>query len=100
MNKDCTLFSSPAILMDVKNQLSGKLELWETKITFQLDDFKSSHLNLSIPINSIENVEEFLIFNIARNGLRIQNRNGRFDLFVLKESDVLKKMILGKIEDI
>jgi len=93
-----SIFSAPASLLDGQNQLSGKLELWETIITFRLADFQNSHLNLTIPIVSIEKVEEFLIFNLAKNGLRIQNTNGRFDLFVLEESDVLKKMILGKIK--
>jgi hypothetical protein len=102
MNEDykTSIFSSAAMLWDGKNQLSGILELWETKITFLLNDFQSSHLHLSIPLNSIENVEEFLVFNIAKVGLKIINRNGQFDLFVLEEGNVLKKMILTKIENV
>ncbi|MGK0175307.1 MAG: hypothetical protein ACI9AT_001694 [Ulvibacter sp.] len=92
------IFSTPASLWDGKHQLSGILELWETNVIFRLTDFQDSHLHLCIPLNTIEKIEEFLIFDLAKNGLRIQDKNEKYDLFVLDEGSDLKKMILAKIK--
>ncbi len=84
------IFSTPAALWDGTRQLSGTLELWETEVVFRPKDFKDSHLSLRIPLTNIEKVEDYLVFDLAKNGLRIQGREGRFDLFVLDEARVFK----------
>lgn len=84
-------YSTDAHLWDGTNQLSGQLELWESKIIFRLEGFEFSHLNLSIAFSDIEKIEPYLVFNLAKNGLRIQSREGKFDLFVLEDIDKFKK---------
>lgn len=94
------IYSTPASLWDGSNQLSGVLELWETDVIFRLADFQDSHLHLCIAISFIEKVEEFLVFDLAKNGLRIQTKNGKYDLFVLSEGSIFKQLILKKIQSL
>lgn len=91
------IFSTPASLWDGASQLSGNLELWETEVVFRLADFKDSHLNLRIPLADIEKVEEYLVFNVAKNGLKIQDREGRYDLFVLEDVRGFKLQLLAAL---
>jgi hypothetical protein len=92
------ILSSPAYLWDGYHQLLGTLELWESEVIFKLSDFKYSHLNLHIAMKNISKVEEFLIFDLAKNGLRIQNKDGKYDLFVLEESEYFKKMLINQLK--
>ena len=85
---------SPASLYNGKQQLPGTLILTDEHLLFTFDDFSQSHLNLQIPINEIEQVEEFLIFNISRNGLKITSKDGHLDLFVLNDPAVFRKAIV------
>lgn len=91
------ILSVPALLWDGSRQLSGILELWETLIFFRLDDFKNSHLQLSIPLTELDIVEEYMVFDLAKNGLRIQSKKGRYDLFVLEEGQRFKKAVLAQM---
>ena len=90
-------FSTPAFLWDGLSQLPGTLELWEQKVVFRFDNFRDTHLNLVIPLWEILRVEEFLIFNISRNGLRIENKEGKADCFVLEEPGIFKEKIKAHI---
>ena len=83
----------PASLWNGIRQLHGTLEIWETEVFFRLTDFKGSHLNLLIHFSDIQKVEEFLIYDIARNGLRIIGKDGKTDLFVLEDSQVVKQTL-------
>ncbi|PSR14231.1 MAG: hypothetical protein DA408_09690 [Bacteroidetes bacterium] len=91
------LLTAPAALWDGTHQLAGQLELWDTVLVFRLSDFKFSNLNLTIPLAEIVEVEEYLVFDLARNGLRILTKNNRYDLFVLDDSRVFKLAILSSI---
>ncbi|MCB9276579.1 MAG: hypothetical protein H6564_21280 [Lewinellaceae bacterium] len=88
------LFTTPASLWDGASQLPGSLELWETEAVFRPTGFASGHLSLRIPLAGIEKVEEYLVFNLARNGLRIQSREGKYDLFVLEDMQGFKARLL------
>lgn len=88
------ILSVPALLWDGARQLSGLLELWETRVFFRLDDFTNSHLQLSIPLTELHLVEEYMVFDLAKNGLRLQSKDGRYDLFVLDEGQRFKKAVL------
>jgi len=90
---------SPAALWDGIYQLSGILELWEHAVIFRLDDFKKSHLNLTISHAEIASVEEFLVYDLARNGLRIQNKDSKFDLFVLEDAPRFKRLLEQALAD-
>ncbi len=87
------LLQSLASLYNGKQQLPGTLILTDEHLLFTFDDFSQSHLNLQIPINEIEQVEEFLIFNISRHGLKITSKDGHLDLFVLNDPAVFRKAI-------
>lgn len=91
--KNTPLHSSPAHLWDGANRLPGALELWEMEIVFRPEYFASGHLNLVIPLAEIEKVEEFLVFDVARNGLRISSHGGRSDLFVMEEGQSFKHAV-------
>lgn len=91
------LFSTPASLWDGATQLPGSLELWETEAVFRPAGFTSGYLSLRIPLAEIEKVEEYLVFNLARNGLRIQSREGKYDLFVLEDIQSFKARLLEKL---
>ncbi len=91
------IYKTPAVLWDKTQQLHGSLELWETEIFFRLNEFKESHLNLSIPLTAIEKVEEYLVFDLAKNGLRIQDKHGKYDLFVLDDVRKFKHILLHEI---
>ncbi len=91
------ILSVPALLWDGSKQLSGILELWKTLVYFRLDDFKNSHLQLRIPLTELDFVEEYMVFDLAKNGLRIQSKDGRYDLFVLEEGPRFKKAVLTQM---
>ncbi|MCB0519053.1 MAG: hypothetical protein H6577_12460 [Lewinellaceae bacterium] len=76
---------SPAALYNGKQQLPGTLVLTEEHLLFTFDDYRHSHLNLQIPLADIEQAEEFLIYNLTRNGLKITSGDGHFDLFELED---------------
>ncbi len=88
-----SIFSTPAHLWDGIRQLPGRLELWENEVVFRFANFQQSHMNLIIPLHEIEKVEEFLVFDLARNGLKITGADGRCDLFVLDGAADFKKAV-------
>ena len=91
------ILSCSAAIWDGSRQLSGKLELWEKEVVFKLADFKFSHLNLYIPLKDIEKAEEYLVFNLAKNGLRIENKDGKYDMFVLDEGTAFKQALHNQL---
>ena len=88
------IFKTSAFLWDGNQKLKGTLELLETEICFRPIDFKGSHLNLHIPLESIEKVEEYLVFDLAKNGLKIQDKDGKIDLLVMDDVSKFKKILL------
>ncbi len=91
------LHAYPAHLWDGNHQLPGTLELWEKQLVFRFTNFKDSHLNLTIQLDDIETVEEFLIYNIARNGLRVIGKDGKTDAFVLEGSRFFKQLLDARL---
>jgi hypothetical protein len=96
--KNTPLHSSPAHLWDGANRLPGALELWEREIVFRPEYFASGHLLLVIPLAEIERVEEFLVFDVARNGLRISSFGGRSDLFVMDQGQSFKHAVYKQLQ--
>lgn len=91
-------YCAPAFLWDGQRQLPGTLELWEQKVVFRFDNFPDSHLNLVIPVWEILRVDVFLVFRIARHGLRIENKKGTADCFVLEDPKGFKDKLMGQLE--
>ena len=87
------IHSELAIFWDGAKQLSGILEIFETELTFQFEDFKHSHLGLRISFEEIQYAKEFLLFNLTRNGLKIVSRDGKIDMFILDDSKSICELI-------
>ena len=90
---------SKAILWDGKKQLPGTLSLAPENLIFEFDDFQKSHLSLVIPVMDIETAEDYLVFGIAKNGLKITTKKG-YDLFVLKCSREFRKALVTSIDNL
>lgn len=97
MNSGKPIYSSNAFLWNGMNRLPGTLELYTLAVFFRLNNFNESHLNLCIPLAEIEKMEEFLVFDLAKIGLRFYGANGKYDLFVLEDGSVFKKMVYAQI---
>ncbi len=91
------IFVSPAHLWDGHRQLPGQLELWEQELVFRFANFEDSHLQLTVSLSEITKLEEFLIYNVALNGLRIISKDGKADTFVLEQSRLFKHLLEAQI---
>lgn len=78
-------------------RIAGTLSLTSKCLLFVFDDFQKSHLNLVIQLGDIETVESLLLFDFARNGLKIESRRG-FDLFVLDDPMKFRKALMKAID--
>ena len=90
-------FYSPAYLWDGNKQLPGMLSLTPKNLIFKFDNFQKSYLNLQIPLDEIEKAEPFLIYDIARNGLKIEGKKGQTDLFILEDPVGFRKVLMNQI---
>ena len=93
------ILKSRASLWDGKRRLPGNLSLTSQRLVFQFDDFQKSHLSLSIPLVEIESAEHFLLFDFARNGLKITSKSG-VDLFVLDDPLKFRKTLKKAIDEL
>jgi hypothetical protein len=91
------LLQVPSHLWDGNKQLSGTLSLTQKKLIFEIDDFQKSHLSLTIPLVDIESAEHFLLFEFARNGIKITSKIG-VDLYVLDDPLLFRKELKRAIE--
>ncbi|MCB0622223.1 MAG: hypothetical protein KDC43_10235 [Saprospiraceae bacterium] len=87
------VYTTPAILWDGAKQLPGQLVLRETELHFHPDTFQKSHLSLIIRLREIDLLEEYLVFDLARNGLRIGSRGQKADLFVMEEVTAFRRAL-------
>jgi len=92
------ILHSPAFFWDGTTQLPGVLQLRSTELVFKFSDFKHSHLNLNIPLRDVESARVFMIFNISKNGLRIDSRNDKIDLFVLEDCKGFCEVLLREMK--
>jgi len=74
--------------------LSGKLELTADVLIFHFEHFKESSLNLNIPLSDIQEVKVFKLFELANNGLKIKDKTGHTNTFVMDNPRACKKEIL------
>ena len=93
------VLQSPVYLWDGRKQLVGTLSLTLKHLTFELDDFQKSHLKLVIRLRDIETVESLLLFDFARNGLKIKSNSG-LDLFILDDPMKFRKVLLKAIANL
>ena len=86
-----------AWLWNGRQQISGRLILLEHKLSFEITSFQKSNLQLEIFYRDIIQIREFLLFDLARYGLRINTINGRSDLFVLDDPASLKRALQDRL---
>jgi hypothetical protein len=98
MPEATTIIISQASLWDGNKQLPGTLTLTAKNLLFQFNDFQKSHLDLRIPLKDISSVDTFLIFEIARSGLRITSIQERTDMFILQDPVSFRKALLKQME--
>ena len=91
------ILKSKANLWNGKRQLLGNLSMSSKNLIFEFDDFQKSHLSLMIPLVDIESAEHFLLFEFARNGLKITSKRG-VDFFVIADPLLFKKELKKAIE--
>lgn len=92
------ILKSNAIFWDGSIQLTGVIELWEGKLTFDFEDFQHSHLSLAIQLSDIKTIKIFRIFNIAKNGLKIISNDGHVDMFVLEDCKTFYQLLSKNLE--
>ena len=80
----------PAWLWDNGHSLPGRLELTADRLLFHSNQFHNSHLHLEIPLKEIVLIDTFLVFDLARSGLRVKTRDNKVDFFVLEQVELLK----------
>ena len=85
-----------AFLWDGIKRLEGEIKVFEKHLDFEFKDFSSSHIKLQIPFEGIEKIEDFKVFGIAKNGVKILSKDGKEDCFVLNQSDRLKNLLVKK----
>ncbi len=87
-----------AFLWDGIQRLEGALIIGEAFLEFKSKNFQNSHLKLLIRLDQINKVEEFRIFEVSRNGVRLHSRDGKIDSFVLDESIQFRKLLQKKLD--
>ncbi len=87
------IITTEAWLWNGHRRLSGQLLLFAGHLQFEQVEFPDSHLSLTIPLAEIMEMEEFLLFGLARNGLLIRSRSGRQDLFVLNSPANFRRQV-------
>ena len=89
------IFIQPGFLWDGNKHLSGKLELTLQALSFHLDDFKESNLNLDIPLQDIQEVQIFKLYEITSHGLIVLNKSGQINMFIMDDPSEIKKEIMN-----
>lgn len=99
-SKNTVTLRARAFFWDGSKQLPGLLKLNKEKLLFQFDDFLHSHLKLCIDLKSIDSVKVFLVFNIAKNGLKITSNNQKIDMFILDEAELFYECLKKQMNEI
>ena len=92
-SKEQLILLVPAYLWDGYKRLPGDLALYEGSVRFFFRDFKKSHIRLIIPLTKIKKVEEFLLFNLERKGIKIQSNTDAEDLFILENAKAFRQAV-------
>ncbi|MCB0704660.1 MAG: hypothetical protein KDC34_05095 [Saprospiraceae bacterium] len=86
-----------AFLWDGESQLSGRLELGVDAVLFKPTSFTDTHLQLIIPYARIQSVDEFLLYGIVRNGIKIRSQEDRVDDFIMEQAGTFKAALLFRL---
>lgn len=85
----------PTFLWAEGERLIGKIYIFKHYLEYVPDHFQNSHLTCTIYFSDIIRIQEFLLFDIARNGLSIHSKDDRIDQFILDEPAEVKAIING-----
>jgi hypothetical protein len=89
---------APILRMDAyiwngKQKLLGKLVLTNESLEFILKGFEESRLLWRINRNKIRQAKDFLVYDVARQGLKITGDDGKSDLFVFEKKTELSQIL-------
>lgn len=82
-----------AILWNDEIRIEGILILEGDHLAFHYNKPRSSGLNLVIPKDEIQCVEEYLLFGVERKGLRIKSGADRIDKFIVDNPKKVRKSL-------
>jgi len=74
-------------------RLEGELLLNSTSLSFHFKDFPESHINFTIPLQEIESIKSFLLFDLVKHGLHIKTIHQKNEYFILDEIDSFRKTL-------
>lgn len=96
---DRILHQTEAFLWDGKNRLLGQFFIYNDRIEVEFGQFANSHLFLRIPKENIQQMREFLLFGVSRNGLAIRSTDGREDQFIVNDPSSLRTTLKNWLAD-
>jgi hypothetical protein len=88
------LFQKNVSLWSQKQQLEGSLVLTPNNLQFLPHAFENSHLEVNLALKDVHDIQVFLLYGIACNGLKVTGKDGNYDLFVLEDNPVEIKRII------
>ena len=74
-----------AYLWDGVKQIAGELVINDEALTFELIDFKDTHLTLHIPKKEIKYIRQHRIFGVVENAGEVVSTDGRKNVFVVED---------------
>ena len=81
-------------MWDGNKQIKGELELNECSLNFVFHDFSETNLQMNIDLCDIKTIKVVKIFDLAPNGLEIESRGHRRNVFVVEDVEGLKRQII------
>lgn len=75
------------------DKIKGSIHLSKKQLDFIVDGFELTHLELSIMLSDIRDIEFYKLFNISLSGLRISTFNDKNTIFIVEDAKNLKKQI-------
>jgi hypothetical protein len=82
-----------AILWDGNKQLHGFLEFTDIELIFRLKDFSDTNLHLVLKFVDITKIAKYKLYNFSNEGIEICSKEGKRNVFVVEDVDILKKEI-------
>ena len=89
-----------AVLWNGKKQIQGSIKIDELLISFVFSDFNDTNLKLEIPLEEVEQVFYHKLYEITNEGLEIQSKGGKRNVFVIEDPVGLKRNIEKRIEEL
>jgi len=87
-----------AILWDGHKQIKGELILEKKRIKFRLADFSETDLDFDLAYQEIKQLSYHSLYELSTNGLRIESKNKKSNIFIVERPQELKEAIQVRCE--